>query len=161
MPALIFCTNPCDIFVSQLVENNDTSHIDNEPDPNVMRIGWSVMYANMQLGKFFSPLSFFVLPWYVYPKNMLDLFFFFFQDLVRAYESEKYLNLEMTRNVWGIYRLTDNQAWHILYLLKIKLSISIFLRDAVFFCFFLFFFSCLAIRRIFNQSVTKILHYVT
>nr|XP_018903360.1 PREDICTED: heterogeneous nuclear ribonucleoprotein U-like protein 1 [Bemisia tabaci] len=43
-------------YETKLVENNDTSHIDNEPDPNVMRIGWSVMYANMQLGE--EPLSF-------------------------------------------------------------------------------------------------------
>lgn len=36
--------------------NSDTSHIDDDPNPNLTRIGWSVDEASMTLGE--EPLSF-------------------------------------------------------------------------------------------------------
>uniref|UniRef100_A0A0V0G3Z0 Putative scaffold/matrix specific factor hnrnp-u/saf-a n=1 Tax=Triatoma dimidiata TaxID=72491 RepID=A0A0V0G3Z0_TRIDM len=43
-------------FQVKLVENCNVSHLENEPNPNVLRVGWSTFDTSMQLGE--EPLSF-------------------------------------------------------------------------------------------------------
>ncbi|KAL1124634.1 hypothetical protein AAG570_001258 [Ranatra chinensis] len=40
----------------KLVENCDVSHLEDEPNPNVLRVGWSIFHSSMQLGE--EPLSY-------------------------------------------------------------------------------------------------------
>ena len=42
--------------ISGIDSNNDTSHIDDDTNPNLTRIGWSIADASINLGE--EPLSF-------------------------------------------------------------------------------------------------------
>ena len=43
-------------FEVRIDANGDTSHVDDDPNPHLTRIGWSVAESSMQLGE--EPLSF-------------------------------------------------------------------------------------------------------
>lgn len=57
----LFCLNLCmcisvsfiqRVYVFQLLENNDVTHLEDEPSPHVLRVGWSVLTASMLLGMY-------------------------------------------------------------------------------------------------------------
>jgi hypothetical protein len=44
----------------QLIENCDVSHLEDEPTPHVVRVGWSADHTSMQLGKIFHSFIVFI-----------------------------------------------------------------------------------------------------
>jgi hypothetical protein len=47
-------------IVFQLIENCDVSHLEDEPSPHVIRVGWSAGHTSMQLGKIFYVFAFII-----------------------------------------------------------------------------------------------------
>lgn len=43
-------------YEAKCLENLDVSHLEDEPNPHVLRVGWSVQGTSMQLGKFVSTM---------------------------------------------------------------------------------------------------------
>jgi hypothetical protein len=48
----------------QLIENCDVSHLEDEPNPHVVRVGWSADHTSMQLGKIFQLFTIFIQVYY-------------------------------------------------------------------------------------------------
>jgi hypothetical protein len=45
----------------KLIENCDVSHLEDEPSPHVVRVGWSAVHTSMQLGKIFIYFFIFII----------------------------------------------------------------------------------------------------
>jgi heterogeneous nuclear ribonucleoprotein U-like protein 1 len=47
-------------FEVKLIENCDVSHLEDEPTPHVIRVGWSADHTSMQLGMLFHLFTVFI-----------------------------------------------------------------------------------------------------
>lgn len=58
----LFSYKGCELLqiVLQLIENCDVSHLEDEPNPHVVRVGWSADLTSMQLGKIFLLCTLFI-----------------------------------------------------------------------------------------------------